>query len=104
MSPPEFTNLGVGHLSTFENTQSQDCSDNFANNIQGVRDHSKDFTKYLLKTHTALEPAFKAVNCLQVGTNGDQLLPKHQPMQCHTENLNLHQRAVEGKEINRGDI
>lgn len=53
MSPPEFINLGVGvHLFNFENIvlSSQDCSDNFANNIQGIRDHSKDFTKYLLNT------------------------------------------------------
>lgn len=45
MSPPEFINLGVGvHLFNFEHTWSQDCSDNFANNIQGKRDHSNDFT------------------------------------------------------------
>lgn len=53
MSPPEFINLGVGlHLFNFEHRilSSQDCSDNFANNIQGIRDHSQDFTKYILKT------------------------------------------------------
>lgn len=70
MSSPEFINLEVSlHSFSLGHMQSQVCSDNFADNVKGKRDHSKDFTQYLLKTShcfgCALEPALRAANCLR---------------------------------------
>ena len=124
----EFINLEVSlHLFHFGHTQSQVCSDNFANNIKGKRHRSKDFTKYLLKASHCFGCAWSQLceqqtacvaspvpHCPPVGANSGHSLPHSAEVAAHVAThtvpcsamlrLNLCQKPVEGREITRGDI